>query len=148
MLLGDFGRKLKKLNKNLWIIAKDTGKPAGINLRFEGEWVNICSIDKNDIPMLPIRDKAGHYVKGGWRRAIKNLIDRRLIDRRQAERVFRCGFDVPNPGWRPEADPVMKTLQEIREKRLVKDGKGKDGKVPFKRNDIMDMASVVRSARR
>lgn len=148
MTLGEFSRKLRKLNKNLRIFAKDTGKPAGINLLFDGEWVNICSIDKNDIPMLPIRDKDGRYIKGGWRRALRSLIDRRLIDRKAAERIFRSGLDVPNPHFNYNHDPVMKELYSIRQRRINQGGELKNGKVGFKRDDVLEMASVIRAARR
>lgn len=148
MTLGEFSRKLKKLNKNLRVFARDTGKPAGINLLYEDEWVNVCSIDKNEIPMFPIRDKDGRYIKGGWRRALKELINRRLINRNEAQRVFRVELSQPNPSFNYNTDPVMKELQEIRRRRISRGGELRDGKVGFKRDDILEMASVVRSIRR
>jgi len=148
MNLGEFSRKLKKLNKRLRIFAKDTGKPAGINLFFDDEWVSVCSIDKNEIPMLPIRDKDGRYIKGGWRRALKILIDRRLIDRKETEKVFQTRLDAPNPAFNYNTDPIMKELYEIRRRRISRGGEVAQGKVAFKRDDILEMASVVRAARR
>lgn len=148
MNLGEFKRKITRLNKNLRIFTRDTGKPAGICLLFDGEYVNICSIDKNYIPMLPIRGENGQYIKGGWRRALKMLIDRRLIDCKQAENEFRCGLEAPNPSFDYGKDPIMQQLYKIREERIRKGGQISEGKVGFKRDDVLEMASVIRSARR
>lgn len=141
MNLGDFKRKIQRLNPKLRIIARDTGKPAGINLLVEGEYVNICSIDKGEIPKESIRDSAGHYIKGGWRRAIKILIDKRLIDRRKAEQIFGCGMLAPNPQWSAEKDAVWQEIKELKEKRR-RQNKG------FSRTDILDMASIIRSSKK
>jgi hypothetical protein len=147
MTLGEFSRNLKKLNSNLRIFAKDTGKPAGINLLFDNEYVSICSIDKNEIPMDSIRDQIGRYIKGGWRRALKVLIDRRLVSREKAEHIFNTRLQSPNPAFNFSADPVMKQLHSIRKQRINRGGTRIDGRVGFKRDDILEMASVVRAAR-
>jgi hypothetical protein len=90
MLSGDFERKLRKLNPDIRIYcSNDDSKPAGIFwVKPNGEYQEICGIDKNQVPEWPTFDETGAYVKAGWRRALKILINKGFIDRDQAERLF------------------------------------------------------------
>ncbi len=122
MLAGDFQRKLKKLNKNLHIYCgDDNNRPASLywskyNMGFENnpaDHVEICGVDKNFIPEMPVADEFNHIVKGGWRRVLLMLVARNLVDKRAAEKEFRTGLDraVLMPINR-EADPVLRAIAE------------------------------------
>lgn len=96
MLSGEFARKLRKLNHNLRVFCGDNPwTPAGIFLLNansamgqEQGYEDICGIDKNYVPEHSEWNANGTLRKGGWRRALKLLIQRRLIDRRYAEKLF------------------------------------------------------------
>ena len=97
---------------------------------------------------MPQYDKIGHIIKGGWRRVLRILIRRKLIDRHTAEKEFRCSLAAPNPAWTPEDDRVMKEIMEIQVKRFNKTGDLDDHGLPvLKRNDVMEMSEVIKSAR-
>jgi len=99
MLAGDFARKLKKLNKNLRIycVSDDDWRPAGIFHVVKGEPVQICGIDKHIVPEYSVMHNSGAHIKGGWRRALKILMKKGLIDRTKAERVFRTRLHYQTP---------------------------------------------------
>lgn len=89
MLAGDFERKLQKLNKDLKIFCgNDDSKPAGIFHVIRGEYTQICGIDKNYLTEYPIYREDGAIIRSGWRRALKILLDKGLISRSKAERIF------------------------------------------------------------
>lgn len=90
MLSGEFERKIRKLNRNLRVYCRDNPRtPAGIFLlQADGTVEDVCGIDKNYVPEHSEFHPDGQHKKGGWRRALRLLINRRLIERRQAERVF------------------------------------------------------------
>lgn len=90
MLAGDFQRKLRKLNPRLHIYSRGYNDwPAGIFHVVGGEYTEICGIDKNIVPEYSVYKETGAHYKGGWRRALKLLIKQGLIDRRNAEKLFR-----------------------------------------------------------
>lgn len=150
MTFGNFQRKLKQLNKQLCVWTNlNSDKPASIFLVLNGEFIQICGIDKGEIPMYPIRDGVGHFLKSGWRRALKILIDKRFIDRRKAEKIFRLGLQAPNPRWIPEEDYTWKQIQEIQTKRFLKTGNlDQIGNPVLRRNDVMEMSEVLRSVKK
>lgn len=90
MLAGDFQRKMRKLNRNLRIWCGDNDKmAAGIFIVSpQGEFEDICGIDKNYVPRYTEYREDGGLRKGGWQRALKILIGKGLIDRRKAEKEF------------------------------------------------------------
>ena len=95
MLSGEFERKLYKLNPKLRVFCSDNiYTPAGIFLlTSNGEYEDICGIDKNYVPEHSEFNPNGTHRKGGWRRALRLLINRRLIDRWQAQRVFNTHLE-------------------------------------------------------
>jgi hypothetical protein len=98
MLAGDFQHKLRKLNPKLRIFCGDNdARPAGIFRVVRGEYTEICGIDKNDIPEHSIFAPHGAHIKGGWRRALKILINMGLIDRTKAEKIFRTRLHYKSP---------------------------------------------------
>lgn len=98
MLAGDFQRKLRKLNSNLRIYCGDWDtRPAGIFHVVLGEYTEICGIDKHVVPEHSVMAPHGAHIKGGWRRALKILINKGLIDRKKAEKVFRTRLHYKSP---------------------------------------------------
>lgn len=113
MMASDFQLRLRKLNPKLKIYCgDDDSKPAGIFIIRRGEhgddlggsYDQLCSIDKNWVPEHTEFAKNGSIIKGGWRRALKILIQKGLVDRRKAERLFRTDLKYkqgkavrPNP---------------------------------------------------
>ncbi len=91
MMASDFQRKLKKLNKRLFIYCgDDKTRPAGLHIRYESGVVEmICSVDKSWLPEYIMQDpETGEIIKGGWRRVLRILAAKNLIDRKHADRVF------------------------------------------------------------
>ena len=108
MLAGDFQAKLRKLNPKLRIFCgNDDHRPAGIYQVIRGEYTEICGIDKHYVPEWSIREENGAIIKSGWRRALKILINKGLVDREYAQKLFnarlhyrkpkkqRCNVDIP-----------------------------------------------------
>lgn len=95
MLAGEFERKLYKLNRSLKVFCRDNPRtPAGVFLLLSnGEYEDICGVDKNYVPEHSEFYADGQHKKGGWRRVLRLLINRRLIDRWQAQKVFNTHLE-------------------------------------------------------
>jgi len=94
MLSGEFERKLRRLNSNLRIFCgDDNSKPAGIYHVVHGEYTEICGCDKNFVPEYPWYNPDGSIYRGGWRRALKILINKDFIDRKEAEKIFNTHLE-------------------------------------------------------
>jgi hypothetical protein len=116
MLSGDFERKLHKLNRNLHIFCGDNdARAAGIFVVSpRGEYTEICGIDKSFIPQYVIYSEDGRIFKTGWRRALKILIGKGLINRKTAEKEF-CTHLTGRAPTRPQIkqDSLLKKLDDI-----------------------------------
>lgn len=90
MLSGTFAQKLRKLNKDVRIFCgDDSNRAAGLFIVLpDGEYQEVCGVDKNQVPEWTVYDEGGRIVKAGWRRTLKVLIGRKLIDRKKAEKLF------------------------------------------------------------
>lgn len=110
MLAGDFQCRLRRLNPKLRIwCGDDDSKPASIFFVRGGEFEQVCGIDKNWVPEHTEYRPDGTILRGGWRRAVRILIQRRLVDRWHAQRVFGTSFPssprVPRkPVYAPKKD--------------------------------------------
>jgi hypothetical protein len=108
MLPGTFARNLRKLNPRLRIFCgNDDSKPASIYYVKNGEEQTVCGIDKNYVPEWIIWNEDGSIAKGGWRRALKILLQKKLIDRKKAERLFRADLSYKQPKFIPQAKVNM-----------------------------------------
>lgn len=155
MLLGEFERKLKKLNKNLMVLPSlDESLPCGLYLNFYDEPIHICGVDRGWLDERTRTDPKGHIIHGGWRRAVSILISKRLIDKYQAQRLFQTSFkerecrhiDI-------EKDATYRAMQEITRRRMEKEGgaiKDEYGNmVPvYRREDFMNWREVMQASRR
>lgn len=106
MLPGDFARKLKALNKNVHVYCRSNmnNRAAGIFHVVGGVFTSICGIDKNFVPEHSVKEPNGNIIKGGWRRALKILIEKGLIDRKAAEWAFSrpLHYRGPNKNKKPK----------------------------------------------
>jgi len=149
MLAGDFQRKLRKLNKNLRICCgNDKTKPAGLFFSKYGEYVEICGIDKNEMPENTIYDEMGHIIKAGWRRPLKFLIERKLVDLKEAEKLFKADLKRGLKRINLGADPAIKQIQAVEERAMRKRGIDENGNPLMNRDDIMEMGWLVKQLRR
>jgi len=101
MLVGDFARKIKQLNRDLKIACgNDDSRPASLfYVDRYGEEVSICGIDKNYVPEWPEYNPNGSFKKSGWRRTLKILIGKGLIDKYKAQRLFRVDLNYKQPKY-------------------------------------------------
>jgi len=98
MLAGDFARNLRTLNRNLRIYCSNNNhRPAGIFHVVKGEYTEICGIDKNIVQEHSIMAPNGTHIHGGWRRALRILIQQGLIDRKKAEKLFKTSLHYRGP---------------------------------------------------
>lgn len=91
----------------------DDSKPAGLFHIKQGEYTEICGVDKGDIPERVIYNLDGTIHKSGWRRTLNILIKRRMIDKKKAERVFNYVYETkktPRP-YTPSATEKLHDLQ-------------------------------------
>lgn len=149
MLAGTFQQKIKKLNKNLRIFCgNDNSKPAGLYIVFFGEYVPICGVDKNELPDRTIVADTGHIIKGGWRRVVNLLIQKKLVDHNKAQRVFGTELKLANKKIRIADDPTIAQMHEIANRAMYKRGVDKNGQPLFNRQDLIDMGTLSKLARR
>lgn len=99
MLAGDFARKIKKLNKKIKVACgNDDTRPASLYyVDHHGEEEAICGIDKNEVPEWPITNANGSLFKAGWRRTLRILIGRGLVDKYEAQRLFHADLNYRRP---------------------------------------------------
>lgn len=96
MLSGEFERKLRQLNPDIRIFCGDDDtKAAGVFRTIRdtsglpnGDYQELCGCDKNWVPERTEIDETGKILRGGWRRVLRILITKHLVDRKAAERVF------------------------------------------------------------
>lgn len=116
MLSGEFERKLRKLNSRLRIYcSNDNSKPAGLFQVVNGEYIEICGVDKNFIPKLTVWDNQGHIVKSGWFRILKLLFSKNLINKNKAESLFSFHFDNYNNTFQIESKPLDKKIEQAKQ---------------------------------
>ena len=150
MTSGDFLRKLKLMNRRLNICAFDNSdRLAGIYYicPIEGV-VDICGIDKNNVPEYPTYDSRGHVIKSGWRRALKILLSYRdirgrpIITRDQVTKQFGGGFFLKRePNWLENIEGGNEVQNMLEAKK--KDSLDKIGKEVLSRDDLLEAHEVL-----
>ena len=86
-----------------------------------GEFVEICGIDKNFVPEKRELWADGRIRKGGWRRVLKILIQRKLVDRRYAEKIFGTHLAfTPFDAVKMQADPIVQRLRQAEQRSMEK----------------------------
>lgn len=117
MLSGEFERKLRRLNRRLHVFCgNNPNLPAGVwyeNAEEPDGYDHLCGIDKNYVPEHPIFREDGSLEKGGWRRVLKYLVQRRIVDRRYAEKVFSTHLE-----YAPRAPKARRIDLQAQQRRL------------------------------
>lgn len=118
MLASTFQKNLKKLSPKLRIYCgDDKTKPAGIYHIVRGEYEEICGIEKNFVPEYSEYNLYGKMVKGGWRRALKILLQMKLIDRRRSYKYFGHWDEHTEPSLTIEKQEVDKAIIDMESRK-------------------------------
>lgn len=90
-----FMAALKKLNPKLRICSfEGSSRLAGLYvINVQGEWEDICGVDKVRVPAYASFDDGGHVTKSGWRRVFWILEGNGYTTRRQIQKVCPGFFD-------------------------------------------------------
>lgn len=130
MLYIDLLQKLKRLNSRIFVLGDDTHpeKPYGIYLRHRdgaAEPKHLCGINSNliAVPELTHRRWDGYILVQGWRRILRILGEKKVINFDEAERLFKTDLrGRKSQGVIVEKDPLTKAMNEARERGLKKTG--------------------------
>jgi hypothetical protein len=92
---GTWLRCLKVLNPKLRVCSfEGSNKLAGLYLiNRQGEWEDICGVDKQFVPPYATFDDGGHIIKSGWRRVMWILLEHGYTTREQVKKVCNGFFD-------------------------------------------------------
>jgi hypothetical protein len=152
MLASTFQKNLKKLNKNLKIwCGDDRTKPAGIYHTVDGEYEEICGIEKNFVPEYSEYSAQGKMLKGGWRRVLKILLAKKLIDRRESYKYFGHWHEHREPTNTIEQSQVDKAIADMESRKRyhgkiespLNPGQMIDNYV-YNTDDVVDIGRMVR----
>lgn len=115
MLSGEFQRKLRRLNRNLRIFCGDDNKrPAGLFHVVNGEYTEICGVDKNWVPKYAIVNPNGGIVKAGWYRILRILVGKGLVDKQYAQKVFGTYLEfTPTGRLKAKTDNVADKIRRL-----------------------------------
>jgi hypothetical protein len=86
---------LKKLNPSLRVCSfEGSTRLAGLYLiNKQGEWEDICGVDKQLVPAYATFDNGGHVIKSGWRRVFWMLWTHGYTDKLSIRAVCPGFFD-------------------------------------------------------
>lgn len=115
MMSGDFYQKLRKLNSKLRVFCGDrVDTAAGLYIiNKQGEYEELCGVDKNFINEWPTYDRLGKMKKGGWNRVLKLLVSKRLIDRRKSYLHFGHWDEHREPPFVVEQSPIDSAISDL-----------------------------------
>lgn len=129
MIYGTFKHKLKQLNPRLRIFQNcaPEDRPWGIYLvKHQGmEIEHICGINPKAGMIYELTERRwdGYILRQGWRRILKILLVKKLIDKKKAESLFGTSFDGNRgKGLTVQKDPLTLAMQEARQRGLEKTG--------------------------
>lgn len=151
MFASDFQSKLQKLNPRLRIFCGDSPtRPAGLYIIQGNEYTDLCGVDKNWIGEWPIYDRYGKMLKGGWRRVIKLLSDKKLIDRQRSHKYFGYWEEHREPPIFTDLKPIDAAIKSM-ERQVVSYRKidnplspGELIEVPvYHKDDIVDIGRMA-----
>lgn len=129
MIYGIFKQKLHKLNPRLRIFENcpATERPWGIYLvKKQGmELEHICGINPiaGMVYELTERRWDGYILRQGWRRILKVLISKKLIDSKKAAHEFSTSFEGNRGrGLVIQKDPLTLAMESARERGYSRTG--------------------------
>jgi len=137
-----FYSKIRKLNNHLQFIApSDESKPVALYYINGNKFEHICGVDRHNlVPEFPIYDKQGHMIKGGWRRVLMILLQKKLISKTKAEILFNTVLDGRKKAFIIEESSINRALKQA---AIPYD----DGGLDMKKDDLMDIAAMIRQER-
>jgi hypothetical protein len=129
MLYCTFYNKLRKLNKNLRIYGDDAApnRPWGLYIVTKDgmEQNHICGISRDGGMVYELTERRwdGFILRQGWRRVLKILLSKGIINRQKTEYEFMTAFEGNRGrGLKIEKDPLSKAMEEARARGLAKTG--------------------------
>jgi hypothetical protein len=129
MIYGIFKEKLHKLNPRLKVFenCEPEKNPWGLYLvsPFGTEIKHICGVSVRNgfIYELTERRWDGYILRQGWRRILKILLTKKLIDKKKAESLFSTSFDGNRgKGLVIKKDPLTLAMEDARQRGQEKSG--------------------------
>lgn len=127
MLWLNFTTKLKELNPRLFVIGNDDGKPWGLYLRHKYGMEppkHMCGLNPGGLSIdeLTHRRWDGYILHQGWRRVLKILVEKKAIDLRKAEALFKTNLRSRYSRVIVEKDPLTRAMDEAKQRGLEKTG--------------------------
>lgn len=83
----------------------------------KGEYTELCGVAKNFVPEYSEYNAQGKMTKGGWRRVLKILIEKKLVDRRQSYKYFGHWDEHREPTHTVELSQVDKALIDMESRK-------------------------------
>lgn len=129
MIYGTFKQKLHKLNPRLKIFeTHDSARgPWGLYLvnPVGTDLTHICGVSVNNgfIYELTERRWDGYILRQGWRRILKMLIAKNLVDKKKAAYEFSTYFEGNRGrGLHIEIDPLTRAIDEAKKREFERTG--------------------------
>lgn len=128
MIFDIFESKLRKLHPRLKVFkTHDPAKgPWGLYLisKYGGSIDHICGVSFSNgfIYELTERRWDGYILRQGWRRIVKILINKKIVERTKAEKVFRTSFTGAGRGLDIKKDPLTLALADAKKRGYDKTG--------------------------
>lgn len=153
MFAFEFQRRIKRLNPKLRIYCSDRmDTPAGLYIiASNGEYEELCGVDKGYINEWPSYDRYGKMLKGGWRRVLHLLVSKRLVDRRKSYLHFGHWDIHREPPFVTELSPIDSAISELQSrpvsyKEIESPLTGELVTVPvYNTDDVVDIGRMVRN---
>jgi hypothetical protein len=149
MLIGTFHKYVQQCNPKLrFLSSSDESKPIGLYYIDDFKIEHVCGTDRFCTPEFIEFDSVGHIVKSGWRRTIDILISKKYVSADKASAIFGSCFSKDckhlNTRFKPELDPVGRAIRDASKEttKVMIEGEAVDS-VPMKRDDIMDISSMI-----
>lgn len=159
MTLGEFERKLKKLNNNISIYkGSDDSRPAGVWIRVPtyegGEYEELCGIEKYNIREFPRYSPTGKMLHGGWNRVLFLLCAKGYIDRLESRKYFGAWYTHREPFQSFEKSAIDQAVASLYKNpvsyKRIDDplNPGKEIEVPiYNMDDTVDIGRMIAKSR-
>lgn len=79
----------------------------------EDGYEHLCGIDKGYVPEHSEWNEDGTLRKGGWRRVLRHLVQRRIVERKYAEKLFSTHLE-----YSPRMPRARRIDLQAQQKRL------------------------------
>lgn len=129
MLYCTFYQKIRKLNPRLRIYGDDLAPTRPWGLYEVGKWgeklTHICGISNSGGMVYELTERRwdGYILRQGWRRVLKMLVKRNLVDPKKAASEFGTSFEGNRGrGVHIETDPLTRAMTEAKARGLGKTG--------------------------